>query len=126
MKLKDDNGKTYEVAEIDEQLYRRKGTDGEGWDIYEPVTHRLAESGKTIWRLLEVGEVIQEGDEFYNSIENKWIGVMEGCSLGTKFTTNNPHRRRVKLPENGGAATRIENRSLGWQAAKIDDLEIRG
>ena len=78
-------------------------TDGEGLekvieglrkeieDIWKPQS-KPVKTG--IWRLLEEGEWIQEGDEFYLFHDGRWVKTQD---VGSKCDTSLTYRRRVEV-----------------------------
>lgn len=55
-----------------------------------------ASEAKEVWRLLEVGEVTQEGDQFYYPVTEDW----DRSSVGLTVTEDmQPRRRRVRVIE---------------------------
>lgn len=56
---------------------------------------------KTIWRLLEVGETIQEGDEFYSNTCHLWSSA-DSEKRGTVCKDHMPYRRRMNAAEIDG------------------------
>lgn len=57
--------------------------------------YRRRVEGKTVWRLLEVGETIREGDEFYSFVLG-WAEVAKSEGLVVNIAMN-PIRRKLPL-----------------------------
>jgi len=53
---------------------------------------------RAVWRLLEPGEVVQEGDEYLpNNDNSEWLPAYSGLKLRD---FHRPHRRAIELPTN--------------------------
>lgn len=70
------------------------------------------------WRMLEVGEIIQDGDEVYDGSRNEWVNVCESVGQPAPSPDYTPHRkfrRRVTKPE-----TKPDE----WRPWRIDEVPV--
>ena len=91
--LQDDRNITpnNELTRITEDLLKK-------WDKEKQVRKMDKPIPYTEYRLLEVGELIQDGDEFYSETADMWFSTNIGNTL-TKSTSATKHRRKVETVE---------------------------
>jgi hypothetical protein len=72
---------------MDEDLFER---------AIEVLTKEANESEPIVWRMLEPGEQVQQGDEYFDRTNNLWEPSVNWRHADARQMKNHQYRRRVK------------------------------